>query len=262
MRWVIYALAVFAFAPRAFAADLDILPGPETVAPSLTVGPATFTRWSGFYVGGQFGYSDANADFSGATLPLLLLNGGQPPSQVQVLGTGNDNAIGYGGFVGYNTQWQDAIIGVEVNYTHTDLVTTSSTTGIPFTVLTSVANLTGTANLDLTDYASFRGRAGLVVGNLLPYGFAGVVVGRASYSITSSVNTLSGPPLVCLPPTCSNSAGQSSALLYGFSAGAGVDWALTQNFFLRGEFEFIQFAPIASINVNIIGARVGAGLKF
>ena len=68
-------------------------------------------------------------------------------------------------------------------------------------------------------------------------------------------------------PTCinydySNSAAQNGALLYGFSVGGGLDWALTQNIFLRGEFEYVQFAPIANIVASIVSARVGAGLKF
>src|SRR5262249_17049054 len=29
--------------------------------------------------------------------------------------------------------------------------------------------------------------------------------------------------------------------------GAGLDWALTPNIFARGEFEFVQFAPISNI---------------
>ena len=47
MRWFICAVAVLAFAPSAFAQDFDVLRGSETV------GPATFTKWSGFYFGGQ-----------------------------------------------------------------------------------------------------------------------------------------------------------------------------------------------------------------
>ena len=66
----------------------------------------------------------------------------------------------------------------------------------------------------------------------------------------------------CTGYPLSPSAGQSNALLWGISVGGGLDWALTQNFFLRGEFEFIQFAPIANINVPVVGARVGAGFKF
>ena len=65
MRLVMCALSVSAFAPRALADDFDVLRGAQPVA------PATFTRWSGFYFGGQVGYSNALADFSGATEPLL-----------------------------------------------------------------------------------------------------------------------------------------------------------------------------------------------
>jgi outer membrane immunogenic protein len=59
-----------------------------------------------------------------------------------------------------------------------------------------------------------------------------------------------------------NSAGQNNALLWGFSVGAGLDWALTQNFFLRGEFEFVQFTPISNINLPLVSGRVGGGFKF
>jgi opacity protein-like surface antigen len=106
----------------AFAADYDlpVLRGTEPVAPMMTVGPATFTRWSGFYFGGDFSYSFSQADFSSATQPLLAfslrnltLEEVVQPSQIPVLGKGVANAFGGGGFVGYNTQWQDLIIGVE-----------------------------------------------------------------------------------------------------------------------------------------------------
>jgi outer membrane immunogenic protein len=188
---------------------------------------------------------------------------------------------------------QDLIIGVEATYTHTNLNTTASSSPIgatspngpavsnPHVVSANGAansvNISGTGNLDLTDYASVRTRAGYVVGNLLPYGFMGFVVGRASYSVTSRIfgqQSTTNPPFplpggTCDPtlPTCvnfdvSNAAGQSNALMYGFSAGGGLDWALTQNIFVRGEFEFVQFAPITNISVAIISGRVGAGYKF
>ncbi len=112
-----------------------------------------------------------------------------------------------------------------------------------------------------------------MLGNFLPYGFAGLVIGRGNYSVTTEVygqqNSASPAFFPCDPaaPTCigydfSNSAGQNGALLYGFSIGGGLDWALTQNIFLRGEFEYVQFAPIANIVASITSARVGAGFKF
>jgi outer membrane immunogenic protein len=50
--------------------------------------------------------------------------------------------------------------------------------------------------------------------------------------------------------------------LYGFSIGAGLDFAVTKKFFLRAEYEYTQFAPIASVILDINSARVGAGFKF
>jgi outer membrane immunogenic protein len=288
MRWVIYALAVSMLAPPALAADLDVLRGSEEV-PALTVGNPTFTRWSGFYFGGDASYNYSQADFSKATQPLLAfslrdttLEEEVNPSSIPVLGKGSANAFGGGGFLGYNTQWQDLIIGIEGNYSHTNLNMTASSSPIG-RIFPSVNNqvvLNANGNLDLTDYASARFRAGYIVGNLLPYGFVGFVVGFANYNVsttadvTQSTSTTSTPDYTCAGKgkagstlTCqdfffSNSAGQSNAPLFGLSVGGGLDWALTPNIFLRSEFEFVQFAPVANISAYIIDARVGAGIKF
>lgn len=273
MRWVICTLFVLAFMPRASADDFDVLRG------SQPVGPATFTRWSGIYAGGQFSYGQAAANFANATAPLVgfSLRNTQveqqaTPSQWQVLGRDTSNAFGGGGFLGYNTQWQDLILSVEGNYTHTSFSATS--TSSPISRLVSVGNVStvtisqGNGHLDLTDYAELRGRAGYVVGNLLPYGFVGFVVGRGNYSVSATTDatcTNPNPPpsnLECQGFPITSSASNSNAFLYGGSVGFGLDWAITPNLFLRGEFEYIAFTPLASINVSVINARVGAGVKF
>ena len=53
--------------------------------------------------------------------------------------------------------------------------------------------------------------------------------------------------------------GKSNSLIYGWSAGLGMDWALTNNIFLRGEYEFIQFSQM---KLNLNNARAGIGVKF
>jgi outer membrane immunogenic protein len=303
MRRVFCALMLLGLATPAAASDFDIpapSAGPNVNAPpgaeadfgflrgAQTVGPATFTRWTGFYVGGDFGYNYTIADFSGATQPLLayslrqlLVEIDDLPSSWPVLGNANTGAIGYGAFLGYNTQWQDLLLGIEGNYTHTSLTAIASTSPIGFTTPSRVVSvgstgydiaITGTGRLTLTDYGEARARAGLVLGNFLPYGFVGAVVGGGSYSVTTLADLLQStltPPFPCTPngSTCQffsfpNSAGQSMALYYGASFGAGLDWALTPNVFLRGEVEYVVFAPIAGITFSLVKTSVGAGFKF
>ena len=124
MRLVMCALSVSAFAPRALADDLDVLRG------AIPVAPATFTRWSGFYVGGQFGYSDALADFGNSTQTPIAYALREPPSKMsspspsgRYSARPDQGGITFGGFVGYNTQWQDLILGVEGNYNHASIDT-------------------------------------------------------------------------------------------------------------------------------------------
>jgi opacity protein-like surface antigen len=283
MRWVICAVAMLALTPSAFAQDFDALRGSETV------GRATYTKWSGFYFGGQMGYSGGSASFSNATSGLLAyslrgltLEALDDPSAIPILGNANANIAGFGGFVGYNTQWEDLVLGLEANYTHSpfSLVASNSTfVDRIYAVGSALVSVTeqGTGSMEITDYGSLRARAGWVLGgNFMPYGFAGFAMGRGSYSVTSLVfGQQSSPPspatpsLPCTPSpgTCldysfANATSGNSVPLYGFSVGGGVDVQLTSNIFLRGEYEYIQFAPVAGITAAISSARVGAGLKF
>jgi outer membrane immunogenic protein len=59
--------------------------------------------------------------------------------------------------------------------------------------------------------------------------------------------------------SATTSSGKSNTLIYGWSAGLGLDVELTENFFLRGEYEFIQFSQM---KLNLNNARIGAGVKF
>ena len=129
MRWGLCIAMVVGMASPALAADYDlpVLRG-SVPPPATTVGPATFTRWSGFYVGGDLSFNYGQADFSGATQPLLAfslrnltLEEEVQPSTIPILGKGASNAFGYGGFLGYNVQFQDLIVGVEATYTRTNL---------------------------------------------------------------------------------------------------------------------------------------------
>jgi outer membrane immunogenic protein len=279
MRRVICALLVLLLPASARAGDFDILRGS---VPTY--------HWGGFYGGAQGGFTSSDMNFgNAASAPLAFLlrdsviEQDEQVSTWTVLETRRPAGASFGGFVGYNLEWEDVVLGVEVNYNHMFL-SASSQNSISRT-FTDSNNLPpghdyfydvtvgGKAAMQLTDVATFRGRAGLEAGIFLPYAFAGVALGRVNTSVEANFQESAvdfpaseTPPLTPLPnisvgPVDTGSA-QNNALAYGIAAGVGVDVALLPNVFVRGEFEYIYFAPVNGIQVTLSTARLGAGLKF
>jgi outer membrane immunogenic protein len=282
MRWIACAAVVLAAAPSAFAADLDVLRGSEPTY-----------HWGGFYGGAQLGFSSAVMNFSQTTNPAVAfilrntqIEQDEEISQWDLLGSRTPSSTSLGGFVGYNSEWEDFVLGLELNYNRTSL-SASSSGGIGRSFIDSnnlptghhyfydVAS-SGQASLNMSDIATFRARAGWEAGNFLPYTFVGFALGRAdlSTSATASYTAVDvpdpqTPPTPQLVPLADLSFGpftksntENGAFLYGVAAGVGADIAMTQNIFVRGEFEYIYFAPIDHISVSVTSARVGAGYKF
>jgi len=285
MRLLIGVVVVMAFVPRAFADDLDAMFGPPPADASWYAPQAAGANWRGFYFGGQFSYSDASADFSKATqspIAFALRNSALEdqfaPSNWQVLGSASHGAPGFEAFAGYNFQFEKLVLGVEATYDQASLSVQAPNT--PISRLTPadsqgdsyLVNITGSGSLTQLDFATLRATAGWSLGNFLPYGFAGFALGHANINIAATVSGEQNPPAVgfcsaaatppCAPFSFTATAGKGSEWLYGFTVGAGLNYAVTQNIFLRAEYEFVQFSPVAGVMVDINSARVGAGFKF
>ncbi len=271
--------------PNAFADDFDAFPASHPISPG-----ANFTNWTGFYVGGQFAYSDANGDFSQTTqapiaysLRELTLESEFAPSNWPVLGTANHSAPGFGGFVGYNVEYltpsMKVVLGVEANYEQASLLLNAPNSPISRITPTDsqgnsyLVNITGAGTVSNLNFGTLRARVGWAFGNFLPYAFAGGAIGHANVNITETTSGEQNPPgsacLASAPPTCvtvpfsfTGTAGQNSEWLYGGTVGAGLDFALTRNFFVRAEYEYVYFSPVASLRLDINTVRVGAGIKF
>jgi opacity protein-like surface antigen len=275
MRRLALALGLIGFAGGAFAADYPLPPIAHEPIAYVPGFPAYFP-WQGFYAGGQLTGANAMGDFTSSTMPLLALalrelalENEERVSSWQVLGKAEARAAGFGGFGGYNAQFENAIIGVEFNYTHASNLTVSAPVFPVGRQSPSLSNgtvddvvLTGSGTLQIHDFGTLRARFGWVIDNFVPYATIGLAAARADLvaSVTCQCVQVLPPPLIDFSFT--QSMTRNDAFLFGFAGGFGVDVALTRNLFGRAEYEYVQFSPVASIASHIHTGRVGLGLKF
>ena len=257
LRWWICGLAIVAAALEARAADLgdSFLRGSSTV-----ISAPSGTRWDGVYVGGHVGASVSGIDFTNNTPQMTALLSGPPLTSRTVTALGNQDSTGthFGGFVGYNAQWDGAVIGVEGTYNWVDksLTATNSISGgyaPPSNTYTGV----GSATARIIDYGTLRVRGGWAAGMFMPYATFGIAAGRMDINRTVTVT----PALPVQPPS-SVSENLLNQFGYGFAAGVGIDFCLMANLFMRAEYEYVQFPDFHGLNAHMHNVRVGAALKF
>jgi outer membrane immunogenic protein len=273
MRWLMCALIVVGSAQGAAAGDLGL----PILRGSTTYDVGGPTRWDGFYVGAQAGGTWSGTDFANSTKSLVAfilrnttIESEQHVSDWTTLGKSDTSGNSWGGFIGYQMQWDEVVFGAEANYSRTNM-STSASDAMRRTFSTSDGysndvQVTATSAIHITDYGTARFRAGWAAGNFLPYAFVGVAIGRADVSRSARViasgfdTTGSGNPPYSSDIT--NAAVKNGAFAYGWTSGLGLEMALMQRFFVRGEYEYVQFGAFNDLNTHIHTARAAVGVKF
>lgn len=184
----------------AFAADL-----PTKAAPSV----APLWNWSGFYVGGHFGYGWA---FPEITEDATGTRVGNPPRPKGILG---------GVQVGYNWQSGRWVYGVEGDFTWSD-VKGSANSVVP----AGVINAQGLPD----DYSTITGRIGYAVDRSLFY----VKGGAAWMNERFKQLSVTVPNCVGTPCTGSNDT-------WGWTVSAGAEYAIDPRWSARLEYVYMDF---------------------
>ena len=284
---------------EARAADLDygVLRGPEyEPAPQVI-------NWSGTYFGAHAGYSSAALGFRNVYQEMVA-NALHDTTAETIFGAStllraNPTRVDkttFGGFAGYNVQFDDVVFGIEADYSRfgktgftSDAIgrTDVSSNGVLETV-----SLNGTSSTRITDYGTIRGRAGYALGNFLPYVTGGLAIGRAlvtdkvtyqDYGYNQSTyNANQALTAGALPahvfnfgytyfnssapdqstPATTTLVRAKTKVVAGIALGAGVEYALTQNIVLRGEYQYVLFNDFDGHKVNLNTVRGGAAVKF
>ncbi len=234
--------------------------------------------WDGFYVGGLGGYTSADVKSKSGAYSAIA-----PQVQGTSLDAGtnlrrdlspsarNTRGGSYGAFVGYNTTWEDVVLGIEADYQRSDLKTDSSLAiGRQFVDTQGVNhNYTATSRVatNLTDIVTVRGRVGYAYGNALPYLTLGVAILHGTSTVRATVTDQgfdTTVPARILPFNTTYTGGYQNRDKYavGVAVGGGVDYAFTPSIFLRAEYQFQRFNSFDGNEVRLSNARLGLAAKF
>lgn len=254
--------------------DFGVLRGGYSDVPTRTI------NWQGLYIGGQAGYGSGDTKFGGSnsamTASLLANTLIEAEMGVSSWPLGFRNQSGhsevYGGFVGYNSQWDEVVLGLEMSYVHGKFGGAASGDMARFSLLSdgdyhSVTSR-ASSSINVTDIGTFRARAGYAIGGFLPYVFGGLALGQADIVrtafaqdyVTAGPSSTTPASLLGQKPAHNIEVSQYSHLIYGYTAGLGFDVNIVGGLFLRGEWEYIRFTSAVETSINTV--RAGVGYKF
>ncbi len=243
-RWLTgVAAAAFAVtgAVAAQAADL-----PTRKAPPPIFVPPPFT-WTGFYIG-----ANAGGVWETGTRSTTIFTGGFPwlttyfPSN---LGSSPSGGL-IGGQAGYNYQWGAWVFGVETDLDWTDLNKKFNFVSGPILpgagVIIPGDTLFVNAKASLDWLGTTRGRIGFVAtpdNRLMFYGTGGVAYGggSASFSVFDRTRGLFW-------------GGNPSSDRVGWTIGGGVEYAITNNITIKGEYLYYNLGNSRTVAVGNLAA--------
>jgi outer membrane immunogenic protein len=204
-------------ASAANAADLPT----RKEAPAY-IAPIPLYNWTGFYAGVNVGgiWENGGTSISGSPL-LLALPPGSIPSD---FGGGGSGWLG-GAQIGYNYQYGQAVFGIETDIDATSLDHSSSFTGVS---IGGPGTLTWNESSRLDWIGTTRLRAGMAFApenRALAYLTGGFAYGGGSTSSSIYSQNLGYVW-----------SGSNNPVRTGWTLGGGLEYAVTNNISLRGEY--------------------------
>lgn len=208
MKRIVLAAALAFSAAPALAADLPAPPPPPRAPAAYVPVAAPIYNWSGVYIGINGGYGFGTSSWD------ALVPGG--------VGTGNFDVNGplVGGTVGVNFQTGQFVFGVEADIDWSNI--NGSTTNT-----TSCFGDTCTFQTQNDWLGTVRGRVGYAFDRMLIYATAGGAYGDIKANLTDT--------------TASIGAGTTSTE-FGWTAGGGIEYGITENLTARVEYLFVDLS--------------------
>jgi outer membrane immunogenic protein len=226
--------------------------------------PVPVYDWTGFYLGGSFGTRVSYADWTTTCLeagfapcPTAFPNRLGFQNSVPL----NSNGARFGGYAGYNWQYQNMLVGAEVDGAWVD--SSAFVKGIPGAEDPNVAGSPGfdTARIRTTWDAGVRARLGwIVTGTVLLYGTAGASWIHVESSATCGTAFPVGwcaanSPLLGTTQTISTTR-------VGWTAGGGMEVMVTPNWLARAEYRYADYGTFSATLFSGFNGSVNNGDAF
>ncbi len=230
----------------AFSADL-----PQRPVYKAESAPAQ--TWTGFYIGGTAGAASTTTDSSLSAAGPYLDPWAAPFSSLG--STRSDKTTGiFGGKIGYNYQLTNQwVIGLETDFSSLRLNNSYTISGNPYPQALYGSNFTNAESADW--FGTLRGRVGYAHDRVLYYGTGGIAYGHHAFSSS----------LVDISVNGSNygyATASNSGTSIGWSAGAGVDYALTNNWIISVEYLHADLGHVSASGLITTGVPVTAVENF
>jgi outer membrane immunogenic protein len=226
---------------------------------------ASAPDWTGFYVGisGGWAFSDGEADYSytGAFEDADFVTLAPASADLEA-----DGPL-IGGTIGFNIQKGSLLTGIEGDISWTD-INGEDTFASPGDLALSVEPFEATTEFDMSWFATLRGRIGIAADRVLVYATGGAAF--ADMEIATSV--------VSAPTTSGDFSGSEDGIEIGWTAGAGVEFAVTDRWSVKAEALYYDLGEVsvtatddvqfpgdeieASLDVNGVIARGGINYRF
>jgi outer membrane immunogenic protein len=254
-------MASAAFAPVAHAADL----GPADKAPVLAPAPAG-VNWTGFYIGGNVGYSHSTysaSNVTGTASADLSIFGGPPApiapattAGLPSVGAGNGSFTG-GGQIGFNYQIGPTVLGLEADFQGANLNGSLGSNGTIDLPVVGAVGVNSSVSLRTDWYATVRGRIGHPFGAFLPYVTGGLAIAETKAQVTNSATT----NIMGIPASGSSSDSMTKTLT-GYAVGAGLEYALGGGWSIKGEYLHLGFGSQSyDFTTPVSGSLPGLGVS-
>jgi outer membrane immunogenic protein len=235
--------ATAALSSGALAADLPV------EVPAAIPAPIIF-NWTGFYVGVNAGWIRQNGDAIVVGDPAFVGIGGPVLAGTAPGGfdTGSDGWL-FGAQLGYNIQFGNIVAGIEADLQYTDIGGAAGFGPVAVAAGLGGGTRTTSAFTEMDWFGTLRGRVGVAFDRVMIYATGGLAWGNVEVGNTQTRT---------IGAVATFASGSVSDTQWGWTLGAGVEFAVVNNVSVKVEYLYYDLGDITVTSPAFAAGAVGS----